>query len=140
MAHKFDEYNPRLLITDHFNKIQNELDIKVETILHKNYSQLNEKERIEINTIREKQINKIEEICESNISKWPENFDRQNYELEWGDLFNGKSLTEEQKKEKIKESIIKSDVILVGNPHLETKASLWVMPFFVDELNLKLAK
>ena len=135
-----DEYNPRLIITNHFKEIKNELDIKVETILHENYSQLNEKERIEINTIREKQINKIEENCESNISKWPENFDRQNYELEWGDLFNGKSLTEEQKKEKIKESIIKSDVILVDNPHIVTKMSIWAMPFFVDELNLKLAK
>ena len=43
-----DEYNPRLIITNHFEEIKNELDIKVETILHKNYSQLNEKERIEI--------------------------------------------------------------------------------------------
>ena len=135
-----NEYNPRLIITNHFKEIKNELDIKVETILHENYSQLNEKERIEINTIREKQINKIEEICESNISKWPENFDRQNYELEWADLISSKSLSDGQKIERIKGGIIKSDVILVDDSFLKTKTSLWVMPFFVDELNLKLAK
>ena len=52
MTQKFDEYNPRLMITDHFDKIKNELDIKVETILHENYRQLNDQERIEINAIR----------------------------------------------------------------------------------------
>ena len=60
MTQKFDEYNPRLLITDHFDKIQNELDIKVETSLHEN-RQLSDQERIDVNAIRDLQINKIKE-------------------------------------------------------------------------------
>ena len=135
-----DEYNPRLIITNHFKEIKNELDIKVETILHENYSQLNEKERIEINTIREKQINKIKEIEHKNLSEWPSNFDKERFEHEWADLISSKSLSDGQKVERIKGSIIKSDVILVDDSFLKTKTSLWVMPFFVDEVKLKFAK
>ena len=49
-------------------------------------------------------------------------------------------LSDEQKVERIKGNIIKSDVILMNNSNLKTKASLWVMPFFVDEVNLRFAK
>ena len=128
------EYNPRLIIVDHFDKIINELDIIVETLLN---GQSNDKE---INEIRDKQIKKIEEICERSLSEWPENFDRQKYQLEWADLFNDTSLTSEEKIEKLKESIIKTDAILMKDKHLITKTSLCVMPFFVNKLNLKFAK
>ena len=139
MAHKFDEYNPRLLITDHFDKIKNELDIQVETIFDQN-RQLNDQERIEINSIWEKQIAKIKEIEQMNLSIWPSNFDREQYEHEWADLISSKSLSVGQKVERIKGSIIKSDVILVDDSFLKTKTSLWVMPFFVDKVKLKFAE
>ena len=139
MTHKFDEYNPRSIITDHFDKIQNELDIQVETIFDQN-RQLNDQERIEINAIRDNQINKIKEIEQMNLSEWPSAFDREQYEHEWADLISSKSLSNEQKVERIKRSIIKSDVILVDDSFLKTKASLWVMSFFVDEVNLRFAK
>ena len=139
MTQKIDEYNPRLIITDHFDKIQNELDIQVETIFDQN-RHLNDQERIEINAIRDNQIDKIKEIEYFNLSEWPSNFDRERYEQEWGDLIRSKSLSDEQKVERIKASIIKSDIILVDDSFLKTKTSLWVMPFFVDEVQLKLAK
>ena len=138
MTHKFDEYNPRLLITDHFDNIKNELDIKVETIFDQN-RQLNDQERIAINAMRDNQINKIKEIEHMNLTEWPSNFDREQYEHEWGDLISSKSLSDQQKIERIKGSIIKSDVILVNDSFLKTKTSLWVMPFFVDEVKLKFA-
>ena len=74
------------------------------------------------------------------LSEWPSNFDKERYEQEWADLISSKSLSDEQKIERIKGSIIKSDVILVDDPYLETKTSLWVMPFFVDEVKLRFAK
>ena len=139
MTQKFDEYNPRLIITDHFDKIKNELDIKVETIFDQN-RQLNDQERIEINAIRDNQINKIKEIEQMNLSEWPSDFDREQYEHEWAYLISSKSLSNEQKVERIKRSIIKSDVILVDDSFLKTEISLWVMPFFVDKVKLKFAK
>ena len=120
MTQQFDEYNPRLIITDHFDKIKNELDIKVETILHEN-RKLNEKERIEINAMRDNQINKIKEIEHMNLSEWPSNFDKEIYEHEWADLISSKSLSDGQKIERIKGSIIKSDVILVDDSFLKTR-------------------
>ena len=128
------EYNPRLIIVYHFDKIINELDIIVETLLN---GQSNDNE---INEVRMKQIKKIEEICERSFSEWPENFDRQKYQLEWADLFNDTSLKSEEKIEKLKESIIKTDAILMKDEHLITKTCLCVMPFFVNEFNLKFAK
>ena len=75
-----------------------------------------------------------------NLSEWPSNFDRERYEHEWADLISSTFLSDEQKVERIKGSIIKSDAILMNNSNLKTKTSLWVMPFFVDEPNLQFAK
>ena len=138
-----DEYNPRLIITDHFDKIKNELDIKVETIFEEK-RELLEKERDEINALRDKQVNKINEIEHSNLSQWPSNFDKERYELEWADLLSSTLLNHEQKIERIKESIIKSDVILMED--LDSfiaylpKFYLCLVPFYVKKHNLKFAK
>ena len=129
-------YNPRIIIDDHFKEIINELDIRIETLLEEN-GQSNDKE---INEIRKKQIKELEDIRDSHISTWPEDFDRQKYELEWAELFDDTSLTPGEKIEKLKESIIKTDAILMKDKHLITKTCLCVMPFFVNEFNLKFAK
>ena len=117
------EYNPRLIIVDHFDKIRNELDIIVETLFDQN-RQLIKKEKNEINAIREKQIKEIEEIRESHISKWPENFDKQQHQLEWQHLFDDETLTSKQKIERIKEGIIERDAILMHDKYLITKTCL----------------
>ena len=138
MASFSDNYNPRIIIVDHFDDIKNELDIKVATLFDQN-RQLNKKEMDEINEIWVKQISQIEKTRESNLSMWPENFDKQRYELEWTEL-NGTSLPEEKKIEKIKKSIIKSDAILMHDRSLITQTCLCEMPFYVNEPNLDLAK
>ena len=132
-------FNPRLIITDHFDNIKNELDVKVEAIFDQN-RQLSDKERDEINAIREKQINMIKKIEDSNISEWPYNFEKERYYLELADLLNDTALSDEQKIERIKESIIKSDAFLMDDPKLVTKMSLWEMPFFVNKVDLEFSR
>ena len=135
----FGIFNPRLIITDHFGKIKNEIDIKVETIIDEN-RQFNKKEIDVINEIRKKQINKIEEIEQNHLFGWPSNFDREQYQFEWADLINSTSLSDAQKLDKIRESIIKIDAMLIARPRLLTKTCLCVMPFYVNELNLEFLK
>ena len=140
-----DVYNPRLIITDHFDEIKNQIDIKVETILEEQrqfglFSSFNDKHINKINEIRDKQIKKIKEIEQSNLSQWPSDFDEKRYEIEWADLLSCVSLSGRHKIEKIKKSIIKRDVILMETPYLFANMSLWVMPFYVDEIDLKFAK
>ena len=54
-------FNPRLIITDHFDEIKNELDIKTETLFDENRG-LTDVEGYEINKTRGELIKKIEEI------------------------------------------------------------------------------
>ena len=65
--HANEIYNPRLIITEHFDKIKNQLDIKVETIFDA-CREINNVKRDEINMTRDKQLKKIEEIERNNLS------------------------------------------------------------------------
>ena len=132
-------YNPRLIITEHFYQIKNQLDINVETIFDQKRL-LDEKQRDEINTTREKQISKIEEIEQENLSQWLNEFDQNKFEEKWKDLLSDTSLENFQKFEKIKEKIIKRDAILIDNVSIATQISLWVIPMYVNKLNLELLK
>ena len=58
--------NQRLIITDHFDDIINQIDIKTETLLVKKI--FSEEIRKELNKIRDEQIEKIKEIKEINLS------------------------------------------------------------------------
>ena len=116
------EYNPRLIIDNHFFEIRNELDIIVETLFDQN-RELTESEKNEINAMRGKQIDRINEIEQINMSQWPYNFDKQRYELEWIDSLKDTSLTEEKKMEKIKKSLIKSDAMKMKDRCLITKSA-----------------
>ena len=59
-------FHPRLIITDHFDEIINQIDIKTET-LFLNQS-LTEETRNKLNEIRDEQIEKIKEIKEINLN------------------------------------------------------------------------
>ena len=131
--------NPRLIISEHFYKVKNDLDIKIETIFDQN-RKMNEEKRNQINAIRQSQIKKIEQIEQRNLAQWPIEFDREKFQFEWQDLFGKKSLSDKQKFNKVKESLIKRDAILINDSNLVTETCLWEMPFFVNEGNLKFAQ
>ena len=67
----FKTVNPRVLITNYFESLINEIDINAEVILL--HSDLIEEERKELNQIREKFIRKIREIEEKNLNEYDSN-------------------------------------------------------------------
>ena len=127
-------FNPRLIITEHFDKIKYQIDIKTETIIDTEKT-LTNKDRFEINKKRDEQIEKIAEIEHISLTHWPVNFDEKKYELEWNELLNDVSFDYDQKVEKIKEKIILWDCILIEMPSLIKKISLLVVPFFLNKYN-----
>jgi len=64
----FETVSPRLLITNYFELLINEIDINAEVILL--HSNLLDEEQKEINQIREKFIRKIKEIEEKNLNEY----------------------------------------------------------------------
>ena len=67
MSKQNQSFHPRLLINEHFSNIINQIDVKTETLLENQI--LSPETRISINKTREKQIEKIKEIEQLNLSK-----------------------------------------------------------------------
>lgn len=122
------EFKIRLIIAEHFDKLKNKIDINTETLFDTN-RQMNESRRNEINTIRDTQLKKLDEIERENVS-----FCSMTNKLEL--LLNDVDI--EQNLEKLKEEIlINSDCILLDDENLINKTSLWILPFFVSKVNME---
>jgi hypothetical protein len=67
----FETVNPRLLISNYFEFLVNEIDINAELILL--HSDLTDEERQVLNQIRDKFIKKIKQVEEKNLNKYDTN-------------------------------------------------------------------
>ena len=129
-------FNPRVLISDHFDEIIYQIDINTEKFINDINIVFNEESRSKldkINEIREIQLDKIKEIKQDHLSKW-ENFDQIQFEFKWTTLINDENSSNEQKLDMLKEDIILSDCILIED---KSKFSLWIMPFYINEMNAR---
>ena len=119
----------RLIIAEHFDKLKNKIDINTETLFDTN-RQMDEKRQNEINTIRDTQLKKLDEIERENVSLCSVTNKLELLLLNDVDI--------EQNEEKLKEDIlISSDCILLDDENLINKTSLWIVPFFVSKVNLE---
>ena len=106
--------NQRLMITDHFGEIINQIDIKTETLFLD--QSLTDETRNKLNEIREKQIEKIKEIKEINLNLLQNN---ENEELEL-DL----------------EKLIHFDCVLLEQTNY-LNLVLWITSWFYNKENLE---
>ena len=119
----------RLILVEHFDKLKNKIDINTETLFDTN-RQMDEKRQNEINTIRDTQLKKLDEIERENVSLCSVTNKLELLLLNDVDI--------EQNEEKLKEDIlISSDCILLDDENLINKTSLWIVPFFVSKVNLE---
>ncbi len=108
--------NQRLMITDHFDEIINQIDIKTETLFLD--QSLTDETRNKLNEIREKQIEKIKEIKEINLNLLQNN---EGEELEL-DL----------------EKLIHFDCVLLEQPKTSLNGFvLWISSGFYNKENLE---
>ena len=133
-------FNPRLIITDHFGKIRNQIDVMTETLIHERRHSADQSFLADINAIRSEQLVKIDEIEQENLTKWL-NFDQEEFEQHWSGLIDDTSIDYDQKVDKMKEDLLQSDCVLVEEDSLVApRSSLWIMPFFVNETNRNISK
>jgi len=113
MSKATQSFHPRVIIVDHFDEIVNQIDIKTETLLEN--QTLAEETRNKLNEIREKQIQKIDEIKELNLNSLPQKFKEEEYREKWSHVIDDNSLEYKSKIDRIKENLILFDFVLLEN-------------------------
>ena len=134
---KIESFHPKVIICDHFDATKNKVDIIIETLLAK--INLSEDLTNVLNELRRDQIDKINEIREINLNHVK--FDEDQFRIEWKHVLSDDCLLDyNQKVEMIKEKFISIDCILVADPSIKCKISLFITPWFNNENNLKFLK
>jgi len=131
-----ENFHPRLIVTDHFDALVNQIDIKTETLL-KSASFLKQHG---LNELRERQIEKIKEIEEVNLNRLPQIIDENEYTLKWSHILDSTSLTYQEKLDRIKEELIKFDCILLDQPNAKNGLDLLVTAWYYNQKNLEFLK
>ena len=122
-------FHPRVVIIEHFDNIINQIDIKTEILLA-DVQRLKENDRKELNEMRQRQINKIQDIQQINLDLVPENICEEKFTRK----------CHEQTMEQIKGDLIKVNCILMEQPKLLNGLDLWVTDWFYSQRNLEFLK
>jgi hypothetical protein len=137
MSEQIDNFNPRLIIVNHFDDLINKIDVKTETSLE-DIEVSNKKRKLEdetsyieteaqkeFNEIRERQIEKIKEIEQINLQLLKDNSIK-DLEQKWSNI-----LDFQQKMDQIKEDLIHFDCVFLEQP----KRTVWKNQTFLEESN-----
>ena len=140
MSKPNQSFHPRLLINEHFSVLINQIDVKTETLLENQI--LSQENRNLLNETREKQIEKIKEIEESNLNHLPSTIDIEKYEEKCSHILNDNSLEYQQKIDQIKdeEDLIHFDCVLLEIPKSENGLVLWITSWFYNQTNMELIR
>ena len=125
-----ENFNPAILINDHFDKIKDQVETKLEFLIKSTSSE-------EANTLKElkqTQIEKINEIKAKNLNNLEMN--ESGFKSKWKHFTDEASLNASLKIEKMKEELIVNDCILVEEEGGFAK-SLWITPWFFNSKNLE---
>jgi len=126
-------FHPNLIINDHFDDIKNQIDIKTET-LHCGQNLIQDDRQI-LNDLRQQQLNKIDEMKSKNLSLVK--YDEDKYKSKWNHVLANVTLTFEQKQDILKKELIVFDCILIRDDNYKSGISIWIMPFFCNQIHLK---
>ena len=137
MAKRVESFHPDEIIDEHFRSLINQIDIMTETMLQD--ESLSSEKRNELNTTREKQINKIDETKLVNL-KNVQDFNEEEYAEKWLHLIDDTSLEYEQKIDLIKEKIISIDCVLLKNERVLNGYYMWITPWFYNLKNLNILR
>jgi hypothetical protein len=132
-----ENFHPRLIIAEHFDRIENQIDIATETLLQ-NQSLSSEKQNV-LNRLRAKKLERINECKDMNLKEF-DVFDEEEYVKKWSAIMHDTLLNFKQKCDRIMEDIIKYDCILLETPAVPNGLILWLTPWFLNQKNLDFLK
>ena len=89
--------------------------------------------------MREKQIEKIKELKESNLKHFKSK-EEEEFREKWSHVIDDNALEYKHKLDKIKEELILEDCALLENPKRINGLNLWTTSWFHNEKNLEFLK
>jgi CRISPR/Cas system CSM-associated protein Csm4 (group 5 of RAMP superfamily) len=125
-----ENFNPAVLINDHFDKIKDQVETKLEFLIKSTSLE----EANTLKEIKQTQIEKIKEIKAKNLSNLEMN--ETEFKSKWKNFTDEATLNASLKIEEIKEELIVNDCILVEEEEGFAK-SLWITPWFFNSKNLE---
>jgi hypothetical protein len=138
MTKEIPSFHPRLIIVDHFDEVINQIDIKTETILLN--QSLSVEMQNEFNDLREKQIDKIDEIKGLNLSHLPQIFNEDEFRQNWSHVIDDDSLEYKHKIDRIKEELILFDCVLLHSPNRINGLNLRITSWHYNQMDLEFLK
>ena len=97
-------FHPKLIITEHFDEIKNQIDIQTETLLSdKNLCEADFKI---VNDLRQRQLETLEQVQTKNLLSVKLN------ESKWMNVIQNETLTYDENLEILKKSLIVTDCVL----------------------------
>jgi hypothetical protein len=129
-------FHPKVIISNHFDDIKFEIDINTESLLEKlEKLSTNNEERPKLNELRDTQINANNEIELTNLNMVK--YDQDEYGSRWQNIIDDVALDYDKKIGLIKENLIFHDCILMEDPELISKKSLWITPSFFNKKDIE---
>ena len=126
-------FQPRVIIDDHFDEIKNQIDIKTETLLCD--QSLSESEKKTLNDLRDEQLDAIKRVQDRNFANLKSKHDdtTDTFQLQWTHVIENSSMNNEKKLEAIKKDLIILDCVLIEDDSYKSGLSLWITPWFYNE-------
>ena len=137
---KHKSFNPKVIIVDHFDEIKNKIDIRTETILHEKSHILSENRQKILNNLRQKFLDKIDQVKEKNLSLFTSYNDEEAFNLKWSHVIESDQLEYEQKIESLKEDLISFDCIVISDEKCALGVTLWITPWYFNEKSLDILR
>ena len=129
-----NNFQPRVIIDDHFDEIKNQIDIKTETLLCD--QSLSESEKKTLNDLRDEQLDAIKSVQDRNFANLNSKHDddtTDSFQLQWTHVIENSSMNNEKKLEAIKKDLIILDCVLIEDDSYKSGLSLWITPWFYNE-------
>jgi len=128
-----NNFQPRVIIDDHFDEIKNQIDIKTETLLCD--QSLSESEKKTLNDLRDEQLDAIKSVQDRNFANLKSKHDdaTDTFQLQWTHVIENSSMNNEKKLEAIKKDLIILDCVLIEDDSYKSGLSLWITPWFYNE-------
>jgi hypothetical protein len=137
---KHKSFNPKVIIEEHFNEVKNQIDIRTETIFDEKSHILSENRQQYLNKLRQKILDKIDQVKEKNFSLFTSYNDEEAFNLKWNHAIESDQLEFEQKIESLKEDLISFDCIVISDEKCALGVALWITPWYFNENSLELLR
>ena len=131
-----ESYSVPVIIVDHFDAIINRIDVQTETILQN--KKPNEEDTNELNNLRRRQINMIEQLKMYNLAA--NAFTDESFYQKWKNLIDDDSVMYSDKMDAIKKDLIRHDCVLIKEATSKSELVLCVFRWFNNAANVRLLR